>query len=391
MRKNILPLPLLLLLYLLCWQSALSISSTPVEQNLKVFEAVWASVNEKYFDVRFNGIDWARVRETFRPQAMAAANEQELYRVINKMLGELRDSHTFAVSPTEVLNAQRRVSLNVGLIGRIIQNRVIYTRVLAGSSAQAAGIQPGWILTHIDGVPIDASRFSGFAVGNGETLRLNFLDVQDQVREVQLLARPFTDVPEQNVKILNDGTLYLRFESFSIPNIGKWFKETIARHLDARALIIDLRGNWGGPAAELQECLEPLYAQPNVFGEFIERSGKERRLRVSGRGREAFGGKVVVLIDVDSFSAAELFAAAIQDSGRGQVVGRKSKGGALNNSEEKLPDGGRLYLSIRDYRTSHGQRIEGRGVQPDVAVSLRLDDLRRNIDRDLERALELVK
>lgn len=331
------------------------------------------------------------MRETFRPRAMAAANEQELYRVINKMFGELRDSHTFAVSPAEVLDAQRRVSLNVGLIGRVVENRVVYTRVLAGSSAQAAGIQPGWVLTHVDDVPVDASRFSGFAVGNGEMLRLTFLDALDRVREVQLLARPFTDVPERSARMLDDGTLYIRFDSFYIPNIGAWFKETIARHREARALIIDLRGNWGGLAAELQECLDRLYAQPAVFGAFIERGGTERRLRVAGRGREAFGGKVVVLIDEDSFSAAELFAAAIQESGRGTVVGRTSKGGALNNLEEKLPDGGRLYVSVRDYRTSRGQRIEGRGVQPDIAVGLRLDDLRRNFDRDLERAVQLVK
>lgn len=356
-----------------------------------MFDAVWKVVNEKYFDAKFNGVDWVHARETFRPQAKAAANEQELYRVTNRMLGELRDRHTFALSPTEVLNSRRSVSLNVGLIGKVIEDRVIYTRVLAGSSAQAAGVQPGWILTRVAGVPADASRFRGFAVGNGERLRLTFLDAQDQVREVELLARPFADVPEQSAKMLDGGTLYIRFESFYIPEIGKWFKETLARHREARALIIDLRGNWGGPASELQECLAQLYARPAVFGEFIGRGGEERLLRVAGRGREAFAGKVVVLIDEDSFSSAELFAAAVQESGRGLIVGRTSKGSALNSVEEKLPDGGRLYLSIRDYRTGRGRRIEGRGVQPDAAVSLKLDDLRRNIDRDLERALQLVR
>lgn len=388
MRKN-LSLVLLLLMLLLS-QPAVAFSSTLAARQLKVFDAVWTGVNKKYFDVRFNGVDWARQRETFRPQAQAAPNEAALYRVLNQMLGELRDGHTYAKSPSEVFRAQRRLSLSLGLSGRIMENRVIYTRVVAGSAGHAAGIQPGWILTHVDGVAINPVGFTGFDVGYGETRRATLVDAQDHVREVTVHGRPFTEVPEQQAQILQHGTLYLRFESFSIPQIGKWFQETVARHREAPALIVDLRGNWGGFAVELQECLKPLYARPLDFGAFIERGGQTHRLRVAGRGRQAFEGKVFVLIDEESYSAAELFAAAIQESGRGQVVGRQSTGRALNSREEKLPDGGRLWLSIRDYRTSRGVRLEGRGVVPDVAVSLKLDDVRRRLDRDVERALELV-
>ncbi|HMF58275.1 MAG TPA: S41 family peptidase [Pyrinomonadaceae bacterium] len=390
MRKNYLCF-FVLLFSLLCQQTALPVSYASATLNLKVFDSVWKAVNENYFDLRFNGVDWARERERFRSQAEAATNEQELYSVINRMLGGLRDSHTFALSPTEILNAQEHIHLDVGLIGRIIENRAVYTRVLAGSSAQAAGIQPGWILTHIDGAPVDASSFRGFAIGNGETRRLRFLDAEDRVHDVELLARPFVGAAEQRARMLDNDVLYIRFESFYIPNIGRWFAQTITEHHDARALIVDLRGNWGGFATELQKCMEQLYAQSTIFGDFIDRKGKKVQLRVSGRRSKAFAGRVVVLIDEDSYSAAEQFAAAIQDSGRGQVVGRTSKGSALNNEEENLPDGGRLYLSVRDYVRRNGRRIEGQGVQPDAPVVLRLDDLRRNIDRDLERAMELIK
>jgi len=121
MRKKI-PVLAVLLVWLFCQQSALSFSPTLAEGNLKVFDSVWVAVNEKYFDVRFNGADWAHARETFRPHAMAAANEQELYRIINLMLDELHDPHTYAVSPEAVRNAQRHVSLDLGFVGRIIED-----------------------------------------------------------------------------------------------------------------------------------------------------------------------------------------------------------------------------------------------------------------------------
>lgn len=193
MRKNLSVLSCLLIC-LLNQQSVLSFSSTPAAGNLKIFDSVWASVNEKYFNVKFNGVDWAQARETFRPKAMAAANEKELYGTINLMLSELHDPHTYAVSPEALRNARRKVSLDLGFVGRIVENRVVFTRIVAGSSAHAAGIQPGWILTHINGVALDASHFTGLAVGNNETVKLSFLDAKDQVHEAQLVARPFTRV-----------------------------------------------------------------------------------------------------------------------------------------------------------------------------------------------------
>ncbi len=364
--------------------------SPRAEHNLRVFNAVWRAVNTRYFDASFNGIDWSQMRDTYRPQAAAATDEQALYRALNLMLAVLRDRHTFAVPPAEITAARQHRSLSVGFVARLVENRVVITQVRNGSSAQAAGIQPGWILTRVGDTPVDAS-FAGFAIGDGETMRLQFLDAQEREREVRITARPFTDAPEQSARLLDGGALYIRWESFYISGVGRWLARTLAEHRQTRACIIDLRGNWGGLASELQETLEPFFARPAVFGEFIERGGGERRLRVSGKGRAAFGGKVVVLIDGESFSAAELFAAALQESGRGFLVGRRSSGNALNSVEQSLPDGGRLHLSVRDYRTARGLRIEGRGVQPDHTVALTLDDIRRGLDRDLERALRLVE
>ena len=366
-------------------------SAAPAEHNRKVFEAVWKLIAEKYFDAQFNGVNWDHAGKTYRSQAAAATTERELYLVLNRMLTELHDRHTMAVSPTEVHRGKLSESLNPGFIGEVIEDRVVLTRIVRGSSAHQAGIQPGWILTHWNGVPVKASRPTNFTMEGGQTVVLRFLDAQDRERKVRMVAQPFTNAPEQTARLLDVGVLYIRFESFYVPTIGEWFAKTLAQYPQTRACIIDLRGNCGGLVKQLRECLRQLYARPAVFGDFIGRGGKDIQLSVPGQGEKAYPGAVVVLIDGESFSAAELFAAAIQDTGRGKVVGRRSSGSGLNSIQEQLPDGGILHLSIRDYHTRRGKRIEGHGIQPDEHVALKLADIRRNIDRDLERALQLVR
>jgi carboxyl-terminal processing protease len=141
----------------------------------------------------------------------------------------------------------------------------------------------------------------------------------------------------------------------------------------------------------LSDCLQLIYARDVAFGEFVQRNQRQVRMRINGGGRAAFAGPVVVLVDERSASAAEIFAAAIKETERGTVVGRPTAGAVLASVEERLPDGGKLQISIRDYRTQHGVRLEGRGVEPNVPVPLSLDDIRRNTDRDLDAALSLLQ
>src|SRR5215472_4642715 len=63
------------------------------EDKLKVFESLWSAVNERYFDQKFNGVDWARIKEVYRPRIEAASNKIQLKELLQKMLDELHTSH----------------------------------------------------------------------------------------------------------------------------------------------------------------------------------------------------------------------------------------------------------------------------------------------------------
>jgi carboxyl-terminal processing protease len=158
----------------------------------------------------------------------------------------------------------------------------------------------------------------------------------------------------------------------------------------ASGLILDLRRNLGGLVSTVRQCLEVLSLEDVVVGEFIERSGKEKTFRISGKGKRAWSKPVVVLIDKYSASGSEILAATVQETGRGKVLGRPSAGAVLASIKKDLPDGGELQYSIRDFLTARKVRLEGRGVKPDEVIELSVNAVRQNIDQDVVRALEIV-
>jgi carboxyl-terminal processing protease len=99
---------------------------------------------------------------------------------------------------------------------------------------------------------------------------------------------------------------------------------------------------------------------------------------------------VVVLVDGATGSAAEIFAAVLQEHGRATIVGRKTAGAVLASWYHSLPDGGELQLSREDYVTPKGRRLENDGVEPEVKVARTVADVRAGRDVDLAAALAVL-
>lgn len=361
--------------------------SVTAKNNLKVFEVVWSTINKGYYDDKFNGVDWAKSRERFQPRVAAAATEKELYELLREMVAELKDDHVSVKSPEVAQLLKRRAFPNIGAEFRRIDQQVLVTEVKVPSSASEAGIQPGWILTSVNDVPVE--KLDGFSGDIGETLRFKFLDQNDSPRDISLIVTYLATTPIQTVRLLEKNVLYVRFDRFE-ENTGKWFQAILAQNETASGLIVDLRRNLGGLVSTVRQCLEVLSTEDIAVGEFIERSGKENIFRISGKGKRAWSKPVVVLIDKYSASGSEILAAALQEAGRGKVIGRPSAGAVLASIKKDLPDGGELQYSIRDFLTVRKVRLEGRGVKPDEVIELRVNAVRQKSDQDVARALEIL-
>src|SRR5690606_15057238 len=123
-------------------------------------------------------------------------------------------------------------------------------------------------------------------------------------------------------------------------------------------------------------------------------------IQVDREGREQVGEArpgvvtdlpIVVLQDEFSASGSELLAAALQENGRATVIGSRSFGKGTVNHAVELSNGGAVYVSIARWLTPDRNQIEGRGVTPDIEVTLTLDDIEQDRDVAVHRAIEFLR
>lgn len=378
-------------------------SSVSEKEKLEVFDEVWKTVNRYYYDEKFNGIDWNKARQDFRPKALEAKDKTELADVLQQMLDQLKVSHlgvwweNLGLKKKQISAATGQhfdskkfdLQFRFGFSTRKFEDRWLVTAVDANSSAEVNGVRRGWTAKNVNGVEYPASKVFSKLTENEEA-EFVFLDEKSQERKIRM-TRKFYLVPRYDLqresRILENDILYLKFSAFT-PETEKWFEEEVRKNLARRAMIIDLRENFGGRVSSVKETLSQFFPKNTFVGEFIERDGDDKNLKV---GKDAFyKGKLIVLTDAASASGAEVFASAIQELGRGKLIGAKTSGAVLASAELDLPLGFKMQIPIRDYKTKNNFRIEGTGVTPDLAIQPTIADFYQNNDRTLAEAVQIL-
>jgi carboxyl-terminal processing protease len=385
------------------------------------FDFVWDTINQNYVDPKFNGVDWAATAARYRPLAMAAKNDDDFWDVLNRMTGELRDSHTRVEPPNFVALRRRQESVSLGLDIDRVEGRISIVYVTPDSDAWWAGIRPGMEVAQIDGLPAEqryaavlaAEReqstahakerraFRTLLLGDPDTkTAFEFVRSDGSKFDVSLTRKVVRAVPSATVRTLPSGFTYLRFSSFSGSVRGR-VVDAIRAHKSAPGLIIDLRNNGGGAASMVEAIADQLLTQKTEVGNIVTRTGEPVRLfgiaveklkRTLEGSPDAYDKPVVVLINSGSASASELLAGWFQDIGRVKVVGQRSCGclqGYLGYAS--VPGGAELAYSEIGMVSIKGHRVEREGVVPDVEIPLTVEDLRINRDRSLEAAVELLR
>jgi len=356
--------------------------------NKRVFDRAWSLVNRHYFDPKFRGIDWAAARDRYRPQAVTAANETALYRVLNRMCGELRESHLAALSPRRAheWNTEHRAA--VGIRWQLAEGKRIVSDVLPGSPADEAGVKVGWIALSRNGTPLREG--DPFVTHVGEPVNYTFLDEHDQPQTRTMSPRLLT-FDREEAKELSGGWWYLRFDRFSVGSIS-WLSRELKAHAAAPGVVVDLRQNGGGSAFALSLAIAEFFPRRVADGKMVQRSGTIEETESLAWRSARYRGEVVLLVGRSSASAAEIFSHVLQYHHRAKIVGQPTAGAVIYARNFRLPDGGSIQIPVTDYVGLDGQRLEGRGVKPDVVVPPpTLADLRSGRDVGLERATRALK
>jgi carboxyl-terminal processing protease len=375
-------------------QARISLAEIPpaqlarAEHNLRVFHSVWDLINRKHFDPEYQGVDWQAVAAEFGPSAAAAADDAALYQSLKQMVGLLRDSHTQVLTPEQSQERRTRLRTRTGFNMAWLEGRWVVTEVLENSPAEEAGVKPGWIVVARNGVALGDTM--DFRMKDGEDVVWEFMDGSDERIVLSTRARQLSIAPSQQVRQLEEGIVYLRFDEFDTSN-RRWLGRQLKEHASAPGVIIDLRRNPGGETFSLGIVVGEFFDRPVNCGTFITRAGAESVKNSWQIGSARYRGEVVVLVDTATGSAAEIFAAVLQNHGRATIIGRRTAGAVLASLFYRLPGGGELQLSRMDYIAPKGRRIEGNGVEPDIVVTRTLDDLRAGRDPDVEMALRVLR
>lgn len=377
----------------LTWKSTPSAAAVEQAQhsraslNGRVFDAVWNRVKNNYYDPAWNGVDWMAARQTYRPLALAATSDNELYRVLNQMLGLLHDAHASAQTPTLArFEAQRDEPRPLlGLQIKRDADRFVLEDVNPGSPAEAAEIEFGWEVRSFNGQPY----VPGQQLAEGVPVTVEFVDATGTVRTVSITPQMMAAPVRRQARWVEAGVLLLSFDEFN-RGTTTWIEQELGRAPPGTRLIIDLRGNRGGLIMEAYPFLSCFLPWNRFWGLHHGRGESDRRERI-GFGCADFKGPLAVIVSGSSRSAAELTAGALQEAGRATIVGDKTAGAVLISVESRLPDGGRFNMSVEDVRLASGTRLEHLGVTPDIAAHTTLADRRAGRDPALDAAVAAVK
>src|SRR5580658_1559157 len=133
--------------------SAPPVAPARQQRNLSEFDAVWSLIARKYYDRDFHGLDWKATGAAYRLKAAAAADDSALYAAINQMIGLLKDSHTHLLTDVQTRQLRTEKVVRTGMDLLSVGGHWTVAGVAPGSPAEAAGVEPGWVLVARAGRP----------------------------------------------------------------------------------------------------------------------------------------------------------------------------------------------------------------------------------------------
>lgn len=330
--------------------------------------------------------------------------QQAAYSAIRGLVTSLGDPHTRFAEPSQHELDKSNYAGKFGGIGAWIaldeQGRSVIARLMEGMPAESAGLQVGDLILQIDRQPVKGLSQDEIVLRiRGPVGSVVELGIQRAGQEGVLyfsVTRVEIKQPTVSWKPLEDGNIaYIQLTFFAEPTADEL--EDVMREirtLGISRVILDLRDNRGGllgPAGE-------------VAGHFI-REGVllyERRRSESGDlEEEAYmipgsalimeNERLVVLVGGGTASAAEIVAGAIQDYGRGTLIGEKTFGKGSMQYVHELSDQSSLHVTAAHWLTPKKRRIQGEGLTPDIEVTMTTEDLREGRDPQIERAIEYLR
>ncbi len=379
-----------------------------------VFQSLWSTVNDKFYDPGFIGVDWKAVGERYRPQAERARNDDEFFAVMQKMLLELPVSHLQISMPRGTGQA------GTGIRTHQIEGRTVVVHVPEGSDARAKGIRIG------DTILDPASEFG--TLGSLADLRLRGCDGRNRSVKIRRESHSQPERPSIRWRTFSIGEGkrigYIKAVRFD-DDVAPLVDAAMAELKNTNGIIIDIRDNSGGNMsfvrlssyfAEGEHLVAALltryylesqsttpkqidpeklpkatktYTDEAIF-KAMSTNGGAVGIYSEDLGQNGYKGKVALLINEETASAAEGFAWHMKLKTKATLVGRKTAAALLGAEYFTLPGGWRLGVPTHSGWGPDGKPVIDEPVTPHIETKWTLKNICGGTDPDMARAMDLI-
>src|SRR6266699_906071 len=423
--------------------SAAPNSSTQVpgrKDRAKIIRMIKKLVSERHINVSNPNQDygpWLSFVDEQTPRLMEA--EREAFEAgVSDLLRALGSSHTaFFHQRRDSIPAPYSINATLRPVETVDGKRWMFVDVIEDGVAFPAGIRPGEFLLSIDSEPVAPPKSANFRIGGNHQVEIAAFNGSKRQVAIGVPNRAAKDRPPMiEPRSLSHRTLALDAGYVRVATFPGAVGQTFARGLDdairdlkghgIQRLIVDIRGNIGGGLGSLRlmsylcsgkmeigHSLTRRRLRKGYHKENLTRIGKipatkaelllmALRFKVlqrdrsmilvtEGLGPQPFHGRVILLINEHTHSAAEMVASFAKQNRLATLVGTRTAGEVLGGANFKLPAGYVLRTPVAGWYTWQGECIEGKGVEPDVAIENSPEALARATDMQLDKALGVVK
>lgn len=317
------------------------------------------------------------------------------------MMAGVGDKYTYYLSRENMEQYRQNSNGNFDGIGIQVyvtkEGEFVIGNVMEGKPAEGAGLLAGDVIIGIDGENIEGKQLSDVAArirgeaGTEVTLTVRRTGVKKAIDAV--MERVTVEVKSATCRMLTEKIGYIAISGFKA-NTYAQFRECLneLEQEGMQGLILDLRNNPGGLVRSVYQVGDALLPEGTMVYT-LDKNGKREDLKCDAAYLDI---PLVVLVNENSASAAEIFAGAVKDTGRGTLVGTQTFGKGLVQRLFTLPDGSGLNITIQRYYTPNGTSIHGIGITPDVEAELpagytTLTEIPTGEDTQLQKGLQVME
>ncbi|NOX64192.1 MAG: S41 family peptidase [Chloroflexi bacterium] len=337
---------------------------------------------------------WTTVNELFKDcNGDMPPDEDLVYVAIDGVIQRLDDRHTSILTPKQAEEFRIDMTGTFEGIGATVDmaedGGVVIIHPFPESPAEKAGLRPDDVIIAVDGrdvtdMPLDeAVRLIRGPAGSKVVLTIQ-REGKPEPFDVEVI-RARIEIPIIESEIIEDNILYVRLYDFSARAADEMRRVLEdGEKQGVQGVVFDLRGNPGG-RLDIAIDIASMFIEDGVI---VKETG-QRNFEHPATGDAIIPDlPMVVLVDGGSASASEIVAGAIQDHGRGALIGEQTFGKGSVQSLFNLSDGAILRVTTARWFTPNGRQIEGEGLTPDIVVAVKQET---EEDVQLEAALNYLR